>query len=80
MYWNYRIIKDKKTLSVCAVYYENGKAILYTDPVKLDFFSNRTNLHWAYNLLWQAFDKPILNVEDIWDFTSKKPYTNILPS
>lgn len=65
MNWNYRIIKEKSGLSLCAVYYEDWEIIGYADSTKLEYFSNKKDMHHSFNLMSEAFDRPILNVKDI---------------
>ena len=69
MMWNYRLVEVKvgggTYIGICEVYYENGNKILYRTEnfVKLSG-ECLEDVKEDYNLIAEAFNKPILTDKD----------------
>lgn len=53
------------TLSICEVHYEDWKPVAYSEA-QVTYYTDKENLNHEFDLMFQAFDRPILNVKDIW--------------
>lgn len=65
MNWNYRIIQmEDWTLSMREVHYEDWEPTMY-DDAHTTYYSGIEDMQNSFNLMRQAFDRPIINVKDI---------------
>lgn len=64
-YWNYRVVDDNGFFTIREIYYNKGAIEAFTiNPI----YPNGTNINsikYDLDLMYKAFDKPILTLEEI---------------
>ena len=53
------------TFSICEVHYEDSKPTGYSEA-QITYYTDKKHLNHEFDLMSEAFDRPILNVKDIW--------------
>lgn len=79
-HWNYRVIKTRRPsnaeplneeLAIHEVHYEDDKIVGWSENVVPSTFGNNEepvdpkDLKWSLEKMLEAFEKPILNAEDL---------------